>query len=1070
MSQVLGKRQSGSRSGRTLNLIKELSTRNDHSQSEIGTVLDYVLASVNEDERPYLTISIFGVDFLGLLDSGASRTVLGSKGYALFKRFNLTLQPSDVLTCNVANGQSCPVVGAYTVPVTVEGKMVVINMLVMPSLPHAIILGTDFWRKVGIVPNIRNGSWHFTDAPEVNLLTITHSNALDAKQSEELHNLIVDLFSEVPSELGCTSLTEHVIKTKAEPIKQRFYPISPALQKHVNAQLNDMLEQGIVEPSTSPWASPIVMVKKKDGSYRFCVDYRKLNYVTERDAYPLPLVSNTLDKLRDARYLSSLDIKSAYWQIKMADDSKPLTAFTVPGRGLFQFCRMPFGLHNAPARWQRLIDGVLGLDLEPYVFVYLDDIIIVTQTYEKHIEVLKEVFHRLNQAGLTVGKDKCQFCRSQLKYLGYVVDGNGLHVDPEKVSAILNIPDPKNVADVRRVLGMAGWYRRFIPNFSTLVAPITNLLRKHTKFEWSETCKSAFEILKQHLVSAPVMSCPDFDRPFVIQTDASDFGLGAVLTQSFPDGERVISFISRSLNASERKFSVTEKECLSVLWSIEKFRQYVEATHFTVVTDHFALLWLHNLKDPSGRLARWSVRLQQYDFDVVHRRGKENVVPDALSRAVPVVNEVIEQPSIFPDHGDAWYSNMMEKIKKHPAQYPLWRTDGNTIFKKSSNRYPGLEDPLFDWKTVVPKKYRRKIITDLHDTPTCGHAGVHKTLHRISNKYYWPRMQADIATYIRKCTVCLAHKPENRAPAGYISGRAEITRPWELLSVDIVGPLPKSTQGNIYILSVQDYFSKYCLFFPMRTATASKIVQLLEDNVFLMFGVPRILLSDNGKQFVSKELKALTHTYNIQHITTAYYHPQANACERQHGTLKIMLSSFVADNHRRWDTLLPKVACAMRTGVNESTGLTPFFINFGREIILNGQNHIPPEVTDDPTVEQNNLCPGERSEILRTVFKDVRARLNKAQQSSAKRYNLRRRHVQYNVGDLVWRKNYVTSDAARYFTAKLAPKFIGPFVISKKISPYIYELKNSRGKSLGSWHVKDLKPDTSSIQYDSGEE
>lgn len=1030
-------------------------------------MLDYVLASVKGDERPYLKIGIFGVNFLGLLDSGASRTILGSKGYESLKHFNLKLLPSNIQTCSVANGQSCQVIGSYNIPICVEGKVVLTNVLVMPSLPHVIILGTDFWRNMGIVPNIREGSWCFSDLPEPNIAILTDNKLLEPEQSKELENLISDLFPEVPDRLGCTSLTEHSIKTRAEPIKQRFYPISPALQKHVNSQLDDMLEKGIVEPSTSPWASPIVMVKKKDGSYRFCVDYRKLNQVTERDAYPLPLVSSTLDKLRDAKYLSSLDIKSAYWQIKMAEDSKPLTAFTVPGRGLFQFCRMPFGLHNAPARWQRLIDGVLGLDLEPYVFVYLDDIIIVTQTYEKHLEILREVSRRLKQAGLTVGRDKCNFGRPELRYLGYVVDAKGLHVDPEKVSAILNIPDPKNVGEVRRILGMAGWYRRFLPNFSTLVAPITNLLRKHTKFCWSEECKAAWETVKQHLVAAPVMSCPDFSRPFIIQTDASDYGLGAVLTQSYPEGERVVSFISRSLSASERKFSTTEKECLGVLWAIEKFRPYVEATHFTVVTDHFALLWLHNLKDPSGRLARWSVRLQQYDFEVVHRRGKDNIVPDALSRSVPVVDELHHQVDTFPNHGDTWYSKMLKNINSHPLKYPLWRADGTNLFKKSKNPYPGLEDPLFDWKIVVPKKYRTKVISDHHDNMLSGHAGVHKTFYRISRKFYWPRMEADVATYVRKCQVCLAHKPEHKAPAGYMLKRPGVDRPWELLSVDVVGPLPKSRNGNMYILSVQDYFSKFCLFFPMRAATTAKIVQLLEDNVFLMFGVPRLLQTDNGKQFVSKEFKLFAQTYNVQHLTTAYYHPQANACERQHGTVKIMLSSFVKDNHRNWDTVLPKVACAMRTGIHESTGLTPYFINFGREMRLSGSDHIPPDIGNNPTVEPGNPSTEERSEILRKVCKDVKTRLQKAQQNSAKTYNLRRRHVQYNLGDRVWRKNYAISDGAKYFTSKLAPKFLGPFIIAKKISPYIYELKNNNGKSLGTWHVKDLKPDTSCVSSDS---
>lgn len=267
------------------------------------------------------------------------------------------------------------------------------------------------------------------------------------------------------------------------------------------------------------------MVRKKEpNKYRFCVDFRKLNQVTERDAYPIPYVSSTLDKLRDARYLSSLDIRSAYFQVPLPESSKPLTAFTVPNRGLFQFRRLPMGLANAPATFQRLIDRVLGPELEPHVFAYLDDIIVVTESFEKHLEVLREIFRRAKEANLTVAKEKCQFCRSELRYLGYIVNRNGLQVDPDKVKAIVDIPIPKTVSDVRRFLGLASWYRRFVPQFSSLSAPLCNLLRKNKTFVWDSSCDNTFTSLKEHLVSAPVLTCPDFSLPFTIQTDASGFG------------------------------------------------------------------------------------------------------------------------------------------------------------------------------------------------------------------------------------------------------------------------------------------------------------------------------------------------------------------------------------------------------------------------------------------------------------------------------------------------------------------------------------------------------------------
>lgn len=1023
--------------------------------------LDFILTNVIDDERPYLTVTIFGVQFLGLLDSGASRTIIGQAGFERLKNLGLELLPANVSSCRVADGNQCEVVGSYSIPFNLQNTIKIIHTLVIPSLPHTLILGTDFWKSMGIVPDIRRGLWAFTKSPETVIAAITENQDLTPTQTLKLNQVVEDIFANIPEKLGCTTLVEHCIKTKSEPIKQRFYPISPALQKIVNKELDEMLQQEIVQPSSSPWSSPIVMVRKKDGSYRFCVDYRKVNQVTERDAYPLPLVTSTLDKLRDANYLTSLDIKSAYWNIPVEKESRKITAFTVPGRGLFEFCRMPFGLHNSPATWQRFIDNVLGYDLEPYVFVYLDDIIIVNNNFEKHLEIIQEVCKRLLNANLSLSKEKCQFCRSELKYLGYVVSRNGLHVDPEKVTAILAIPPPKTVSEVRRIIGVCSWYRRFIPGFSNLTDPITRLLRKNCKFGWTSDCADAFSKIKEHLVSAPILSCPNFDIPFIVQTDASDYGLGAVLSQTHEDadGERVVSYISRSLTKNERKFSTTEKECLAVVWAIEKFRPYIEATRFTVITDHFALQWLNTLKDPSGRLARWSVRLQQYDFNIIHRRGKDNIVPDALSRSVPVIDIVAANNPIFTDIKDDWYTRMCKNVKDKPLNFPMWRYDDHNLFKKCKNQYPGIDNPLYDWKIVVPKSHRKNVIIENHNNPTSGHCGVFKTYHRICNNYYWPKAKADVTSYIKSCRTCQANKAEQQAPAGLMTGRPNVRRPWELLCIDIVGPLPKSTSGHMFVFSVLDYFSKFCLFFPMRTATAKTICELLEDNVFLLFGVPRTIVCDNGKQFQSNEFKSLMANHQVTISHTAYYHPQANAVERVHRTLKEMLSAYVQDNQRSWKNMLQKVACAIRTSKSESTNLTPYFINFGREINLSG-NHpkISRDVVEDDATQKNDNDPMIRPPIFEKIYQDVRKRLDKALERCQRTYNLRRRDVRYEIGQEVWHRNHVLSDASKYFSAKLAPRYTGPFVIYRKVSPWTYELRDPQGRHGGTWNVKDLKP------------
>lgn len=1038
------------------------------SISPVRYVLDYVLAHVQGDERPYVTVSIFDKTLLGLLDSGASRTIIGNRGWKLLKDIGLVnLEKSEVTTVTVANGNHCDCIGILRTPIRLRDVEKIIDILVVPDLNQTLILGIDFWLRMGIVPNLSSNEWKFSVSDSVDvhsLVALNPRDSLTEKETVILDQLIDKTFERMGDKLGCTNIVEHRIEVldNVQPIKQRFYPVSPTLMKHIDTELQDMLQKDVIEPSSSPWSSPIVMVRKKDNSFRFCVDYRKVNRATKRDAYPLPFVTNILDKLRDARYLSSLDIKSAYWQISVEKESRPYTAFTVPGRGLFQFKRLPFGLHTAPATWQRLIDRVLGVDLEPFVFVYLDDIVIVTQTFEQHIDVLSRVFDRLISAGLTLGREKCNFCRPELRYLGYVVDVNGLHVDPEKVNAILQIPTPSKVSDVRSIIGTASWYRRFIPNFSSIIQPLTELLKKNSKFYWTSRQEESLKLVKEHLISAPVLTCPNFDLPFVIQTDASAYGLGAILSQNHPDlGERVVCYLSRSLTKQERKYSTTERECLAVLWSVEKLRPYIEGTHFTVVTDHWSLCWLNNLKDPTGRLARWAIRLQQYSFDLVHRKGKDHVVPDMLSRSVPVLEIVnnenreadVENKNIL----DRWYLKMRDKVQTDPLHFPSWRVVGSILYKYvEHNNFPGLSESQDNWKRVVPKSERKQILIKCHDDPCAGHSGIFKTFERVSQHHYWPKMKADIAKYVRRCIICCKNKSEQKKPAGLLVPHRVVDRPFRVVSCDFIGPLPRSTRGFKFILVVVDSFSKFTLVIPLRNATSKLLCIAVEDHLLLLFGQPEVLICDNGPQFRSKEFRNLLVSYHIKQAFTANYHAQANPTERTNKTLETMIRCYIADNHREWDKNLSKLSCAIRTQVHESTRRTPYFIVFGREMPSNVHFEDGPQPIGFD-VDQN-VVARDRSVAFRKLYDEVKQRLEKAAEKNKRYYNLRHRNITYEVGSRVYRKNFVLSDAAKYFSSKLAPKYAGPFIVTKKVSPWTYELKDIEGKSRGIWHAKDLKP------------
>jgi hypothetical protein len=459
---------------------------------------------------------------------------------------------------------------------------------------------------------------------------------LTKDQGDQLQKLLEEYDDVIAREgmlSGRTNLVTHSITTdNSLPIKQRPYRLSPAEHDFVGQELENMMEQGIIQPSSSPWASPIVLVKKKNGKMRFCVDYRKLNKVTKRDAYPLPRIDEILDSLGKAKWFTSLDLASGYWQVEMNEQDKEKTAF-VTKQGIFEFNVMPFGLTNAPATFQRLMDRVFYDIKDKYVLVYLDDINIYSSTFEEHMQHLKEVLERFRRANLKLNLDKCHFCKREISFLGHLVNEEGIKPDPTKVDKVKNFPIPTNTTELRGFIGLASYYRRFVQDFATIVEPMNRLLRKDIPFIWNEACGKAFEFLKEKLTTAPILIYPDFSKPFILHTDASYQGLGAVLAQEDAEGhEHVVAYASRSLVGAEYNYAATEIECLASVWAMKYFRPYIYMGEFTLVTDHSALQWMMNNPTPSKRMTRWILTISDYPFKVCFRKGKKHQNADALSR------------------------------------------------------------------------------------------------------------------------------------------------------------------------------------------------------------------------------------------------------------------------------------------------------------------------------------------------------------------------------------------------------------------------------------------------------
>ena len=656
-----------------------------------------------------------------------------------------------------------------------------------------------------------------------------------------------DAFSLEPHERGETDLVQFKIETgDATPRKQPPRRMPFGARREVARQLKEMQDSGVIQPSSSPWSSPVVLVRKKDGTLRFCVDYRALNSVTKVDTFPLPRIDDLLDQLGGSTYFTTLDLASGYWQIKMDPASREKTAF-ITNQGLFEFKVMPFGLCNAPAVFQRLMQRVL-MGLNPaegpdFVSVYLDDVLVFSHTLEDHLQHLCAVIERLRGAGLKLKPSKCHFIQKEVEYLGHVISPDGLKPNPGRVSAVKEYSAPSNVKEVRQFLGIASYYRRFIPGFAKIAEPLHALTRKNETFLWTPSCQAAFQTLIQKLVEAPVLAYPNFQEPFVLETDASIKGLGAVLSQRQSDGRmHPVAYASRALSPSEKNYSISELETLAVVWAINHYHAYLYGHEVTVFTDHSAVKAILETPSPSGKHARWWTKVfgsGVTQVNIVYRSGKENSNADALSRNpqplvsgtdeattdVQVASVTTTPSTVDPNHtvqqllhfdpaltGPQSMSTFGREQRKDGtlAEIIGFLTDGtlpsdDLKAKKiagQSHVFSLVDDVLYyldprrgdQRRAVVPKQLRNQILEENHSGRMAGHFSGNRLYNTLCRHWWWEGMYADSLSYCKNCAECAIVGGSRRVPRPLLHP-IPISRPFEIMGVDIM-ELPKTRRGN----------------------------------------------------------------------------------------------------------------------------------------------------------------------------------------------------------------------------------------------------------------------------------
>lgn len=854
-------------------------------------------------------------------------------------------------------------------------------------------------------------------------------------------------FGPLPHKLPPSRDVDHAIELEAgsQPPFLPIYHLSPRELEEVKEQLTMLLESGFIQPSKSPYGAPIIFVPKKNGKLRMCVDFRALNSRTVKNRYPLPRIDELLDRLQGASVFTKLDLQSGYWQIRIKEEDVHKTAFRTR-YGHYEWRVLPFGLTNAPATFQALMNKVLQPYLDKFVVVYLDDILIFSRTPEEHAQHLQLVLEALEKHELYVGVDKCAFARQQVDFLGHVVSSEGLRPDPAKVAAVEEWPVPKTVRDVRSFLGLTGYYRRFIRHYAAAALPLTELTKADVVWRWGEQQTTAFNALKQALTTAPVLVVPDPGLPYQVYTDASAFALGAVLLQKYGKYKRPVAYLSRKLTPTERNYPTGDREMLGILYALQQWRCYLEGAEFTVNSDHLNHTWFKTKRDLSRRQAKWSQWIESYyggegGLDISYKAGADNL-SDPLSRRPDLAALQATTPEST--------SSLVEDIKAGYA--------GDSYYSKEPPK-AGLQfgDQTGMWyfqdRIAVPNvaSVRQAIIAECHDCPSAGHQGVTKTLQRVSRRFWWPHMGRSVHSYVTACSSCQLNKPSQQLPAGLLQPLPVPQRKYDQITMDFVTDLPLTERGFDSVLTIVDRCTKQVRFVPLlKNASAKQVATAFRQHWYRQFGLPSVIVSDRDPKFLSHFWKALWQALGTELRFSTAFHPQTDGqSERANRSLEEYLRHFVCPRQDDWDEYLDLAEFAVNDSVSPSTGYSPFYLAYG-------QNPLSPL---DAAVS-DVLVPAAQSSVADMVdtLQHARSKLEEARLRMAQQANASRRDVTFNVGDKV-RLSTANLHLPSAISRKLAARFLGPFVVERVVNPVAYKLKLPASLKIHPvFHVSVLQP------------
>lgn len=956
---------------------------------------------------------------------------------------------------------------------------------VVKDLPFQVILGIDFMQFANITLNIQNSTFSFSFGKnlvfpliedicrQTSVKSVEINNSISPEQRHKFEKLIDEYGDVITKRLGRTTMVEYEIEvTDDVPVRSRPYAYAPPKMELMRKHIKELLDQDVIRPSTSNYSSPAFLVNKKDGGSRLVCDFKALNKKIKIDTAVLPTIEEAFQYLGKAKYFTIIDLNSSYHQIPLKESSKKFVAFVCPV-GTFEYQVLPMGLATSSQKLTSFLDTLLGDIKYKFIFSYVDDILVFSESLSAHYEHLAEVLKRLRKAGLTVKPTKMSVAQQRVEFLGHVFENHQISINKDRIKPIVEYPRPKTVKQVSRFLGMAAFYSRYIPNFSAVAAPLNKLKKKNVQFVWTVEQQQAFDTLKRVLSSSQVLRMPDFDLPFVLTTDACATGLGAVLSQEVEGGLAPVAFASRTTTEHERKASSFELEAAAVVFGLDKFRQYLEHREFTIFCDNTAVTWLMNHpRHVSGKFARWVEKINSFKFTIRHIKGSENVVADCLSRLFeeeagnPVVrnkatpsssdttslterghaNILVSVPDAFVDirthqRNDPTLNEIYDRLRRNGAQKGYKIVNKTLMFVANPNTRP---------KVVVPEKLVPAILKYYHESPNSTHGGIKQTMDRVKKSFYWPTLNSDVRKFVKTCHLCQLSKQAQNSKVGFLSSVGP-TRCMERVFIDYVGPLPRSSSGNKYILTVVDGFSKFVTLIPTRNATAETTTRVLKSRVIGYFGCPEVVVTDNGAPFNSEKFRSMCFALGITHKNTIVHYPNPSQAERVNKNLKVALRIYHSQDHSKWDVNIPYFTMSWNSATHGSTGESPSMLFFGREM------NQPLELRWDI----NKLAGIEplSGPQLKAAWEAAVAQLKKARTNSAAQYNKGRIDNYFKEGDLVVYRRVNRSSAAEKVTQKLLPKWSEPLEIYSFPSPVSVDLVDPKtGRHVRRAHLSQLKP------------